>query len=119
MMDILIPKYPEASFEGWPQMEFILPNGYRHVASVHRPDGSGYTMRGQVWDLGQNAEGKFRIFRRGTGQFENGHIAKGEAVSDEDMAGFGLTREQCPFEPGDEGYGVYSSICKTNLLILS
>lgn len=115
---ILIPQYPEASYEGWLQMEFILPAGYRHVASVERPGPDGNVCgKGEIWDLGQNAEGKYRLFRRGTGQFENGHAGKGEPVSDEDMAGFGLTREQCPFEPGDEGFGDYSSICKTNLLI--
>lgn len=97
-------------------MQFLLPNGYRHVASVQRHDCSGGAS-GEVWDLGQNAEGMFRLFRRGVGQFENGHIGLGDAVSDEDMAGFGLTREQCPFEPGDEGYGEFSSLCKSNLLL--
>jgi hypothetical protein len=72
-------------------------------------------MKGEIYDLGQNAEGKFRLFRRGTGEFECSHVGNGEPLSDTDLAGFGLTREQCPFEPGDQD-GEYSSLCKTHLI---
>lgn len=118
MSDILIPHFPEASFEGWLQMEWILPNGYRHVASVERPTADGNVLgKGEIYDLGQNNEGKFRLFRRGTGQFENSHIGNGEPLSDVDLAGFGLTRAQCPYLPGDhEWAGDYSSLCMSHLL---
>jgi hypothetical protein len=108
MTDILIPMFPTASYDGWVGFEFTLPYGYRHVASVERPDASGNMCgKGEIWDLGQNAEGKFRLFRRGTGEFENSHVAKGEPLSDVDLVGFGLTRSQVQYEPGDEDYGDY------------
>jgi hypothetical protein len=84
------------------------------VASVQRPSPDGNVMTGEIYDLGQNAEGNFRLFRRGTGEFENSHVS-GEPLSDTDVAGFGLTREQCPFEPDDD-CGEYSSLCKTHLI---
>lgn len=117
-MDILFPKYPEISYEGWLMLEHVLPNGYRHVASVERPSSDGNVLgKGEIWDLGQNNEGKFRLFRRGTGMFENSHIGNGDPLSDTDLLGFGLTREQCPYMPGDFEYeGDYSSLCKTHLL---
>lgn len=99
---------------------WVLPNGYRHVASVMRPSPSGNAaaMDGEIYDLGQNAEGKFRLFRRGTGELETSHIGRGEPLSDTDLQGFGLTREQCPFQPGDLEYeGEYSSLCKSHLII--
>jgi hypothetical protein len=99
-------------------LEHVLPNGYRHVASVERPSADGNVLgKGEIWDLGQNNEGKFRLFRRGLGAFENSHIGNGDPLSDTDLLGFGLTREQCPYMPGDFEYeGDYSSLCKTNLL---
>lgn len=117
-MMILLPQYPEASYEGWLQMEWILPNGYRHVASVERPTADGNVLgKGEVYDLGQNAEGKFRLFRRGKGEFENSHVGHGEPLSDTDLLGFGLTRQQCPYMPGDhEWAGDFSSICSSNFL---
>jgi hypothetical protein len=118
MPDILMPKYPEVSSEDWIMFEHILPHGYRHVASVERPDADGNVCgKGEVWDLGQNPEGHFRLFRRGTGELENSHVGYGEPVSDADLVGFGLTREQCPLLPGDVGYeGEYSSLCRSNLI---
>jgi hypothetical protein len=116
MSDILIPKYPQASCEDWIAFEWVLPNGYRHVASVERPDADGNVMgKGEIYDLGQNAEGLYRLFRRGTGQLENSHIGRGEPLSDTDLVGFGLTRAECPYQPGDLEYlGEYSSLCISN-----
>jgi hypothetical protein len=117
-MDILLPKYPEVSYEGWIGFEWILPAGYRHVASVERPDSDGQCSgKGEIYDLGQNAEGKFRLFRRGRGELENSHVGRGEPLSDVDLAGFGLTREQCVSEPEDFlNEGEFSSLCRSNLL---
>ena len=102
-MDILIPKWPEASYDGWLAVELILPDGYVHRGSVERPlaDGNIVSGRGEMWDLGQNQEGKFRLFKRGTGEFEFGHVGKGVPLSPADLAGFGLTREDSPYLPGD------------------
>jgi hypothetical protein len=98
--------------------EWILPHGYRHVASVERPSADGNVLgQGEIYDLGQNAEGIFRLFRRGTGEFENSHVGKGETLSDIDLAGFGLTRKQSPYQPGDFEYlGDFSSLCTSNLI---
>ena len=106
-MDILLPHYPEASYEGWVGFEFLLPAGFRMVASVERPDGS-------VYDLGQNADGIYRLFRRATGEFENSHC-KGESLSDLDLQGFGLTRDQSPHDDV-ETEGNFSSLCLSNLI---
>lgn len=118
---ILLPKYPEASSEDWIMFEWILPHGFRHVASVERPSSDGNVLgKGEIYDLGQNAEGVFRLFRRGTGEYENSHVGQGETLSDTDLAGFGLTRAQSPYQPGDFEYeGDFSSICTTNLVNLS
>ena len=114
MSEILLPQYPSESYEGWVGFEMILPNGYRHVASVERPDADGNVCgKGEVWDLGQNAEGLFRLFRRGKGVLENSHVGNGEALSDQDLIGFGLTREDSPLDPEE---GDYSSLCKSNLI---
>lgn len=115
MTDILIPHFPKASSEDWMMFEWILPKGYRHVASVQRPSSDGNVMVGEIYDLGQNAEGMFRLFRRGTGEFETSHIGIGESLSDADVAGFSLTREQCP-EDDFTLDGEYSSLCKTHLI---
>jgi hypothetical protein len=115
MTDILLPKYPQASSEDWMMFEWVLPHGYRHVASVQRPSSDGNVMTGDIYDLGQNAEGLFRLFRRGTGEFGNSHVGNGEPLSDADVAGFGLTREQCPEDVWQED-GEYSSLCKTHLI---
>lgn len=110
MADILFPQYPSESFDGWVSFELILPNGYRHVAVVERPNG-------EPWDLGQNAEGTFRLFRRATGELENSHVGRGEPLSSVDLAGFGLTRDQSPYLPGDlEDEGMYSSLNRSNLI---
>lgn len=118
MTDILIPHFPKASSEDWMMFEWILPHGYRHVASVERPSADGNVLgQGEIYDLGQNAEGIFRLFRRGTGEFENSHVGKGETLSDIDLAGFGLTRKQSPYQPGDFEYlGDFSSLCTSNLI---
>jgi len=116
---ILIPHHPPISYEGWYGFEHILPNGFRHVASVERPDSDGNVLgKGEILDLGQNAEGQYRLFRRGKGELENSHVGRGEPLSDVDLAGFGLTRDQSRFEPGDfEAEGDYSTLCKSNLII--
>jgi hypothetical protein len=100
--DILIPQYPGASFGDWVEIEMLLPNGYRMVACVVRPDGTTY-------DLGISPEGYYRMFRRGRGEFENSHYPHGEPLSDVDLQGFGLTRAQCP--AGDlENEGDYADV---------
>ena len=118
-MDILIPQFPEASYCGWIGFEFILPMGFRHVASVERPDADGNCLgKGEMWDLGQNNEGKFRLFKRATGELENSHVGKGEPLSDLDLAGFGLTRSQNAYLPGDlEEVGEYSALNRTTLIL--
>lgn len=104
MNDILIPQYPSASYGDWVAIERILPNGYQMVACVERPDGTMY-------DLGVNAEGQHRLFRRRTGEFENSHLTHGEPLSDIDLAGFGLDRAHCPYLPGDfENEGDYADV---------
>lgn len=114
MPDIHIPHFPSVSYEGWVGFEMILPNGYRHVASVERPDADGNCCgKGEMFDLGQNAEGKFRLFRRNNGVLENSHVGNGEALSDQDLQGFGLTRADSPLDPDE---GDYSSLCKSNLI---
>lgn len=114
-MDILFPKFPDISHEGWLMLEHVLPSGYRHVASVARPDANGDEMRGEIYDLGQNAEGKFRLFLRGTGVLDSSHVGRGEPLSPEDLAGFGLQKEQVHYYP-DEVIGRFSSINQTMLV---
>lgn len=95
--------------------ELTLPHGFRHVASVERPDADGNVCgRGEMWDLGQNADGKFRLFRRGTGELENSHVGWGDPLSDDDLHGFGLTRDQVFYLPEEQG--VYSSLNRSHLL---
>lgn len=96
--------------EQWEVVEKTLPRGFRLVGVVDRPDGT-------VYDLGQNAEGKFALFRRCTDPFAlNSHYDKPERLSDEDVRGFNLLRAVC-YEPGDhEEHGEYSSLCTTHLL---
>lgn len=97
--------------ELWEVCEKTLPRGFRLVGVVDRPDGTTY-------DLGQNAESKFALFRRCTDPFSlNSHYDKPERLSEEDLIGFGLLRSVC-YEPGDiEDSGEYSSLCKTHLLV--
>lgn len=105
MTDILTPHYPSASFGDWFGLELVLPRGYKMVACVQRPDGTTY-------DLGRNAEGQHRLFRRMSGtEFENSHCQNGEPLSDVDLQGFGLTRAECPVLPGDlENEGDYAPV---------
>jgi hypothetical protein len=112
-------QFPDISYEGWVGFELVLPRGFRHVASVERPDVSGNCCgHGEVWDLGQNAEGKFRLFRRLAGIMENSHDPRGEPLGPVDLAGFGLTDSQNAYE-SDElmEYGDFSSLCKSNLIL--
>ena len=114
MSDILLPQFPSESYEGWVGFEMVLPLGFRHVASVERPDSDGNVCgRGEMYDLGQNAEGLFRLFRRANGVLENSHIGRGESLSDQDLVGFGLTRADSPLDPEE---GDYSSLCRSNLI---
>lgn len=105
MTDILIPHHAPISYPDWFGLELILPQGYRMVACVERPDGTAY-------DLGRNSAGEHRLFRRLTGtEFENSHCQKGEPLSETDLQGFGLTRDQCPVLPGDlENEGDYAPV---------
>ena len=108
-MSILIP---DTKSNVWEVVEKTLPQGFRHVATVDRPNGD-------IYDLGQNAEGKFAIFRRSTDPWLFYSHGKAERLSDEDMQGFGLLRETC-YEPEtitDEG--MFSSLCKSHLLQLN
>jgi hypothetical protein len=121
MTDILIPRYPGISYCDWIGVEVILPNGYQHRGSVERPlaDGNIVSGKGEMWDLGQNQEGKFRLFRRGTGEFEFSHVGNGVPLSPADLAGFGLTREDSPYLPGDSvtEEGDYSGLSPKTILI--
>jgi hypothetical protein len=112
-------KFPEISYEGWVGFEMVLPRGFRHVASVERPGPDGNVCgKGEVWDLGQNAEGKFRLFRRLSGVMENSHDARGEPLSAVDLAGFGLSASQNAYDPDEiEVHGDFSSLCKSNLIL--
>jgi hypothetical protein len=110
MTDLLIPRYPSISSTDWVGLELVLPKGYRMVAVVDRPDGT-------TEDLGQNAAGEFRLFRRLTGVLENSHDQRGHPLSDEDLAGFGLSRDQCPIYPDDvQAEGDFSSVVRSNLI---
>lgn len=117
MSDILTPQFPSASSEEWIWFELLLPDGYRHVGAVERPDSTGQCCgHGEMYDLGQNAEGLFRLFRRGLGEFENSHN-RGEPLSDDDLRGFGLTRSQSPFDDApDDDFGDFSSLSPINLI---
>lgn len=96
----------------WEMTTITLPAGFRMVASVERPDGDMY-------DLGQNAEGQFRLFRRKTDPWLIYSHGKPEVLSDIDLAGFGLTREQS-FEPERvEEDGEFSSLCRSNLIAVN
>ena len=93
----------------WEAGEKTLPGGYRMVGSVSRPDGD-------VYDLGQNSEGKFALFKRRTDPYEFWSHGPAERLSDADIAGFGILRFACA-EPGDmEEHGDYSSLARSNLI---
>ena len=118
-MELIIPK--KLNFSTDPEWEVLLvqlPNGYRHVASVERPTSDGNVLgRGEMYDLGQNAEGNFLLFRRLTGPFESYSHAKGEKLSPTDLIGFGLL----PHQSQDdvilaEESGEYSSLARSNLV---
>lgn len=112
MPDLLISKHLNLSTDrDWEILEQVLPDGYRHVATVDRPNGD-------IYDLGQNNEGNFLLFRRMTDpNFINSH-GRGEALSPIDLAGFGLLRGQS-LGPGlefIEEEGEYSSLCRSNFI---
>ena len=97
----------------WEIVEKTLPNGFRLVATVDRPNGD-------IHDLGQNAEGKFALFRRLTDPFFWHSHGKAERLSDADVAGFGLLRAVC-FDPetsdvDTEEHGEYSSLCRSHFI---
>lgn len=102
----------------WEVCELTLPDGYRIVGSVERPDSAGNVLgQGEIYDLGQNAEGQFRLFRRSTDPWSlNSHVGKGEILSDVDLAGFGLTREQSCEPDRAAEHGDYSSLCRSHLI---
>ena len=88
-------------------VEKTLPNGFRHVATVDRPNGD-------IYDLGQNAESQFALFRRSVDPWLFYSHGKPKRLSDEDVQGFGLLRAVC-FEP-DADHGEFSSLCTSHLL---
>lgn len=96
----------------WEVVEKTLPGGFRMVATVDRPNGD-------IYDLGQNAEGKFALFRRCDPKIDAYSFyshGPAERLSDIDVTGFGLLRAVC-FEPGDlENEGEYSSLCRSHLI---
>ena len=95
--------------DGWEMIEVALPGGYRMVATVDRPNGD-------VYDLGQNNEGQFRLFRRRTDPYALNSHGKGEILSDVDLAGFGLFRDQsCEPERAAEE-GSFSSLCRSHFI---
>lgn len=87
----------------------LLPHGFRMVGSC--------TKGGDPYDLGQNAEGKFALFRRSTDPETFYSHGPAEKLTPEDMAGFfgmnipGVSIGD-PAEEDDE----YSSLCKSNLV---
>ena len=94
----------------WEVVEKTLPNGFRHVATVDRPGGD-------IYDLGQNAEGQFALFRRSTDPWSFYSHGKAERLSDEDVRGFGLLRAVC-YEPDSvEDHGQFSGLCTSNLIL--
>lgn len=97
----------------WEMTVVTLPAGYRIVASVERPDGDMY-------DLGQRADGQYRLFRRFTDPWLVNSHGKAEVLSEMDLAGFGLSRAESQPDPElvDEE-GSFSSLCKSNLIITS
>jgi hypothetical protein len=100
----------------WEVVLKTLPNGFRMVATVDRPNGD-------IYDLGQNAEGKFALFRRCDPKIDPFSFyshGPAERLSDIDVAGFGLLRAVC-FEPEQvaevaESDGEYSSLCRSHLI---
>jgi hypothetical protein len=118
--DIIVTQYPSESYEGWLQMQLVLPNGYRHVGVVERPSADGNVLgKGEIYDLGQNAEGRFRLFRRGKGHLDCSHDMRGEPLSDADLAGFGLTRAHSPYDDEVNEAGEFSSLNKSHLILPS
>lgn len=94
----------------WEVVEKTLPGGYRIVATVDRPNGD-------IYDLGQNAESKFALFRRLTDPYSWYSHGKAERLSDADIAGFGLLRAVCAdLEETIQEEGEYSSLCRSNLI---
>lgn len=98
----------------WEIGEKTMPQGFRIVATVDRPDGD-------IYDLGQNAEGKFALFRRSSDPWGWWSYGKMERMSDQDIAGFGLLRAVCA-EPDPDlveeahEWGEHSSLCVSNLI---
>lgn len=98
----------------WEMVIKTLPQGFRHVATVDRPNGD-------IYDLGQNAESRFALFRRNTDPELFYSHGKAERLSDEDVRGFGLLRAVCyepdPFpEETIRDEGLYSGLCKSHLI---
>ena len=91
----------------------MIRDGYRLVGTVDRPDGT-------IDDLGQNAEGQFRIFRRSTDPWAFYSHERGRVLSDQDLQGFGLSRRDSyePTEPeAVQAEGEYSSLHRSNLIL--
>jgi hypothetical protein len=97
--------------ELWECVPITLPYGFRMVATVDRPGGD-------IYDLGQNAEGQFRLFRRKRDPFLFYSHGKPEILSDLDLAGFGLSRsDSCEPERAEEE-GEFSSLCRSHLIVV-
>ena len=101
----------------WEMTVITLPDGFRMVASVERPTADGNVCgKGEMYDLGQNAEGQFRLFRRKTDPWLTYSHGKPEILSDLDLAGFGLNRAQSCEPERIEEEGDFSSLCRSNFI---
>jgi len=113
MAELLIPKHGNlVTPDGWEIVEKTLPYGFRHLGTAEFPSNT-------VYDIGQNAAGEFRKFRRSNDPWTlNSHAAKGESLSPEDLAGLGLLpNSPQPREPISRAEdGVYGGLCTTHLI---
>lgn len=94
---------------GWEICEFTLPQGFRLVGTVDRDDGDTY-------DMGQNAEGKFAMFRRSKDPWMLNSHGNAEPLSDIDLAGFELFRHNSIEPERAAEDGDYSSLVRSHLI---
>lgn len=114
MSELLIPKHGSiVTADGWEIIEKTLPHGFRHIGTAEFPNQT-------IYDIGQDAAGNFRKFRRSTEPWTlNSHAAKGESLSPEDLAGLGLLPnlpQPRELSSRAEDLGVYGGLCTSHLL---